>query len=107
VTERLNNRCVELTGRITALEEENKVLIQRLSMPSQKDDTEQKQTDSIEGHVGNGEMEQVVSDAAAHATFAFASGLPDASTEPGAGFNVLENINLDAVDAQCAEKGDR
>ena len=66
VNQRLNERCVELTDRIAALEKANEALLQRLGMQSQKDHAEQQRTGAIEEHV-----------------------------------------DLDASDAQCAEKGDR
>jgi len=66
VNQRLNERCVELTDHIAALEKANEALLQRLGMQSQKDHAEQQRTGAIEEHV-----------------------------------------DLDASDAQCAEKGDR
>jgi transcriptional regulator with XRE-family HTH domain len=107
VTERLNKRCVELNERIAALENENEVLVQRLGMQSQEDHAGQRQTDAIEEHVGNVEMNQGVIDDAVHAAAAVALGFPAASAEASTHVNVLETVDLNVIDIRCAEKGDR
>jgi hypothetical protein len=57
VNKRLNERCVELTGRIAELEKEDDVLVQRLGMQDQKDCPKQQPDVSTEHRVDDVLME--------------------------------------------------
>jgi hypothetical protein len=100
--ERLSELCVELNSRIAALKEENDFLAERRNVQDQTDHetgfstvTVENPPEALVAHLGNDMM-------VLEAPFPIKL---DARAEPDASITIGENVDLGALDQQCAAEG--